>query len=77
MLSDYLYTLREINLFFNLFNYISFRAGISLVTSLFFVILLMPQWIKFQYRMFPLGQPIREDGPSNHLSKREIGRAHV
>jgi phospho-N-acetylmuramoyl-pentapeptide-transferase len=69
MLSDYLYTLREINVFFNLFNYISFRAGISLVTSLFFVILLMPYWIKFQYKMFPLGQPIREDGPSTHLSK--------
>ena len=70
MLSDYLYTLREINVFFNLFNYISFRAGISLVTSLFFVILLMPYWIKFQYKIFPLGQPIREDGPSTHLSKR-------
>jgi phospho-N-acetylmuramoyl-pentapeptide-transferase len=69
MLSDYLYTLREINVFFNLFNYISFRAGISLVTSLFFVILLMPYWIKFQYKIFPLGQPIREDGPSTHLSK--------
>ena len=70
MLSDYLYNFREINVFFNLFNYISFRAGISLVTSLFFVMLLMPHWIKFQYRMFPLGQPIREDGPSTHLSKR-------
>ena len=30
----------------------------------------MPHWIKFQYRIFPLGQPIREDGPSTHLSKR-------
>ena len=70
MLSDYLYTFRDISVFFNLFNYISFRAGISLVTSLFFVILLMPYWIQLQHRMFPSGQPIREDGPSSHLSKK-------
>ena len=70
MLSDYLYTFKEFNVFFNLFNYISFRAGISLVTSLFFVIILMPYWIKFQYKIFPSGQPIREDGPSSHLLKK-------
>ena len=70
MLSDYLYTFKEFNVFFNLFNYISFRAGISLVTSLFFVIILMPYWIKFKYKIFPSGQPIREDGPSSHLLKK-------
>lgn len=70
MLSDYLYTFKDLNVFFNLFNYISFRAGISLVTSLFIVIAIMPYWIRLQYKMFPSGQPIREDGPSTHLSKK-------
>ena len=70
MLSDYLYTFKDLNVFFNLFNYISFRAGISLVTSLLIVIAIMPYWIRLQYKMFPSGQPIREDGPSTHLSKK-------
>ena len=35
MLGDYLYSLREIEFIFNLFGYISFRAGLSLVSSFF------------------------------------------
>ena len=30
----------------------------------------MPYWIKAQKKLFPLGQPIRSDGPSSHLSKK-------
>ncbi len=70
MISDFLYQLKDIHVFFNLFNYISFRAGISLVLSFSLVIFLMPSWIKFQYKLFPKGQPIRNDGPSTHLSKQ-------
>ena len=70
MLSDYLYNFREIHFFFNLFNYISFRAGLSLVSSFVLILILMPYWIKAQKKLFPLGQPIRSDGPSSHLSKK-------
>ena len=70
MLSDYLYNFREIHFFFNLFNYISFRAGLSLVSSFVLILIFMPYWIKAQKKLFPLGQPIRSDGPSSHLSKK-------
>ena len=70
MLSDYLYNFREIHFFFNLFNYISFRAGLSLVSSFVLILIFMPYWIRAQKKLFPLGQPIRSDGPSSHLSKK-------
>ena len=70
MISDFLYSLRDIHVFFNLFNYISFRAGISLVFSFSFVLLLMPTWINIQAKLFPKGQPIRSDGPQTHYTKQ-------
>ena len=70
MLGDLLYNLREIEFFFNLFGYISFRSGLSLVTSFFIVLILMPQWIRIQQNFFPSGQPIRHDGPDTHYSKK-------
>ena len=70
MLSDFLFSLKDIYSLFNLFNYISFRAGLSLVSSFFFILLLMPFWIKLQIKIFPMGQPIRSDGPTTHLSKK-------
>ena len=70
MLSDYLYNFREIHFFFNLFNYISFRAGLSLISSFILILIFMPYWIKTQKKLFPLGQPIRLDGPTNHISKK-------
>ena len=70
MLSDILYSLKETEFIFNLFGYISFRSGLSLVTSFLIVLLLMPLWIRFQKRIFPSGQPIRNDGPDSHYSKK-------
>ncbi len=70
MLSDLLYSLKETEFFFNLFGYISFRSGLSLVTSFFIVIILMPHWIRFQKSIFPSGQPIRNDGPYTHYRKK-------
>ena len=70
MLSDLLFSLRDIEFMFNLFGYISFRSGLSLVSSFFIVILLMPHWIAFQQRLFPSGQPIRDDGPQTHIFKK-------
>ena len=70
MLSDLLYSLRDTEFFFNIFGYISFRSGLSLVTSFFIVLILMPHWIKIQKRIFPSGQPIRIDGPDSHYHKK-------
>ena len=70
MLSDLLYSLRDTEFFFNLFGYISFRSGLSLVTSFFIVLILMPHWIRFQQSIFPRGQPIRNDGPDTHYHKK-------
>ena len=69
MLSDFLFSFNDINIFFNLFGYISFRAGISLIFSFIIVFLLMPKWINLQKNIFPKGQPIRTDGPSSHVIK--------
>ena len=70
MLSDLLYALKDSEFVFNLFGYISFRSGLSLVSSFFIVIILMPYWIRFQQRIFPSGQPIRNDGPDTHYRKK-------
>ena len=70
MLADLLFSLREIEFLFNLFGYISFRAGLSLVSSFFLVIWLMPHWIRAQQNIFPSGQPIRNDGPETHYQKK-------
>ena len=70
MLSDLLYSLRDTEFLFNLFGYISFRSGLSLITSFLIVLILMPYWIRIQQVIFPSGQPIRNDGPDTHFHKK-------
>ena len=70
MLGDLFYSLRDIEFLFNLFGYISFRSGLSLVTSFLIVLILMPQWVRIQKSTFPSGQPIRNDGPDTHYYKK-------
>ena len=70
MLGDLLYSLKDSEFLFNLFGYISFRSGLSLVTSFFIVLVFMPYWIRLQRSIFPSGQPIRNDGPDSHYQKR-------
>ena len=70
MLSDLLFSLKDLEFIFNLFGYISFRSGLSLVTSFFIVLMLMPKWIRLQQSFFPSGQPIRNDGPDTHYRKK-------
>ena len=53
---------------FNLFRYISFRAGGAVVTSLLLSLLLGPALIRW-LREKKIGQSQREDGPKSHLSK--------
>ena len=53
--------------FFNLFNYLTFRAGGALFTAFFISFLLGPKLIKILKRIQKEGQPIRKDGPKSHL----------
>ena len=55
---------------FNVFRYITFRTAGAVVTALFFVFLFGPQMIAGLKVRQGRGQPIREDGPQSHLSKK-------
>lgn len=55
--------------FFNLFRYISFRAGMAFVTALVFGFVFGRPLIDMLRRKQGKGQPIREDGPEGHFSK--------
>jgi phospho-N-acetylmuramoyl-pentapeptide-transferase len=55
--------------FFNLFRYITFRAGGAFLTSLIFGFAFGRPLINLLKRQQSHGQPIREDGPESHFSK--------
>jgi len=55
--------------FFNLFRYITFRAGAAFFTALVFGFLFGRPLINFLRRKQGKGQPIRDDGPASHFSK--------
>jgi phospho-N-acetylmuramoyl-pentapeptide-transferase len=55
--------------FFNLFRYISFRAGMAFVTALVFGFVFGRPLIDMLRRKQGKGQPIRDDGPESHLAK--------
>ena len=52
---------------FNLFRYLTFRAGAACMTALFVSMLLGPSLIRWLRATQNGGQPIREDGPEGHL----------
>ena len=54
----------------NVFKYITFRTGGAIMTALLFVFLFGPTIIDLLRVRQGKGQPIREDGPKSHLSKR-------
>ncbi|PID36830.1 MAG: phospho-N-acetylmuramoyl-pentapeptide-transferase [Rhodobacterales bacterium] len=54
---------------FNLFRYITFRAGGAFFTALIFGFLFGKPLINLLKRRQSNGQPIREDGPEAHFSK--------
>jgi len=56
--------------FFNLFNYITFRTGAAVLTSLFFSLIFGGMIITFLSTIQPTGQPIRLDGPKRHLFEK-------
>ena len=55
--------------FFNLFRYITFRAGGAFITSLIFGFMFGKPLINLLRRTQGQGQPIRTDGPESHFSK--------
>lgn len=55
--------------FFNLFRYITFRAGGAFFTALIFGFMFGRPLIDFLRRKQKKGQPIRDDGPQTHFVK--------
>ncbi|MEL6482091.1 MAG: phospho-N-acetylmuramoyl-pentapeptide-transferase [Pseudomonadota bacterium] len=55
--------------FFNLFRYITFRAGGAFITALFFGFFFGRRIINLLRRFQKKGQPIRDDGPQAHAAK--------
>mmetsp|Transcript_29188 Transcript_29188/g.56391 ORF Transcript_29188/g.56391 Transcript_29188/m.56391 type:complete len:361 (+) Transcript_29188:3715-4797(+) len=55
--------------FFNLFRYITFRAGGAFMTALFFGFMFGKPLIAVLRRKQGKGQPIRDDGPEGHFAK--------
>jgi phospho-N-acetylmuramoyl-pentapeptide-transferase len=55
--------------FFNLFRYITFRAGGAFLTALLFGFVFGRPLINVLRRRQGKGQPIRDDGPESHISK--------
>ncbi len=54
---------------FNLFRYITFRAGAAFFTALIFGFIFGQPLIDFLRRRQGKGQPIRDDGPQTHFTK--------
>ena len=55
--------------FFNLFRYITFRAGCAFATALIFGFIFGQPLIDLLRRKQGKGQPIRDDGPQTHFTK--------
>lgn len=53
----------------NLFTYISFRSGLSILMSMLICFFIGPRLIKYLRSMQKHGQPIRDDGPESHFDK--------
>src|ERR1700722_13898277 len=53
---------------FRVFGYVTARAMLASLTSLFLCVLLGP-WLIQKLREFQIGQHIREDGPQSHYKK--------
>ena len=56
--------------FFNLFQYITFRAGGAFLTALIFGFIFGQPLINLLRRRQKHGQPIRDDGPQSHIESK-------
>lgn len=55
---------------FNLFKYLTFRAGGAIMTAFFITLWIGPSVIRWLKSKQGAGQPIRTDGPETHLKKK-------
>ena len=69
MLYSFLVSLVDIFSFLNVFKYITFRIGLSVVTSLIIIFLIGNPLIKYFSKKQITG-PIRQDGPIDHIIKK-------
>ena len=69
MLYSFLSSLTESYSFLNVFKYITFRTGLSVITSFAIVFLIGEPLIKIFQKNQILG-PIRQDGPIDHIIKK-------
>ena len=60
--------LQEFDSGFNVFNYLTLRAILGVLTALLISLLIGPYMIR-KLSAYNVGQPIRDDGPESHLSK--------
>lgn len=70
MLYNIFYPLAEQYQIFNLFRYITIRSAGAILTSLILTFIAIPFLIRYLRKKFEKGQPIREDGPQQHLIKQ-------
>ncbi len=71
MLFNLLYPLSDDIGIFNLFRYLTFRTGGAILTALLVSFVVGPSLIRWLSSRQQAGQPIRTDGPENHvLTKR-------
>ena len=71
MLYEFLYPLSENFQIFNVFKYITFRTGGAILTSLIISFIFGPLLIQTLKNFQKEGQPIRIDGPSDHIIKKK------
>ena len=69
MLFHFFTSLIEQYSFFNVFKYLTFRTGLSVMTSLILVFIIGAPLIKFFSKRMITG-PIRQDGPIDHIIKK-------
>ena len=53
---------------FNVFQYLTLRTILGVLTALFIALMVGPSMIRNLAR-FQIGQPVRDDGPQSHLAK--------
>ena len=71
MLYELLFPLSDEIGFFRLFGFITFRTGLALITALILSFVLGPTVIAWLKRRQGEGQPIRSDGPEDHLIRKQ------
>ena len=69
MLYKFILNYVDIFSFFNVFKYLTVRTGLAMFTSLFVVFLIGTPFINF-FSAKQITNPIREDGPDEHIIKK-------